>query len=296
MQRHNLPGKVVLFGTPAEEGGGGKIRLLEAGAYRDHSVDISLITHPGTSADSALTRTAAFSSFKAEYFGKEAHAALRPWDGINALDALVTAYNAVAVLRQQTAPGDIIEAQILNGGLRPNIIHGYSSGLFVVRSASRARRDALMSRVLACFDAGATATGATLKITHRNGYDDHVPNKVLGARYRKAFLALGGRIPVEAVDYATNWSSASTDQGNLSYAMPSISVSQPSFGKVKRQSYVDPFGPCRSRHSGSGVRLRTVNSSVDRTRPISKRLPGRRRLMTWPCEQPRPWLRRPSMS
>jgi metal-dependent amidase/aminoacylase/carboxypeptidase family protein len=167
---------------------------------------------------------------------------LRPWDGINALDALVTAYNAVAVLRQQTAPGDIIEAQILNGGLRPNIIHGYSSGLFVVRSASRARRDALMSRVLACFDAGATATGATLKITHRNGYDDHVPNKVLGARYRKAFLALGGRIPAEAVDYATNWSSASTDQGNLSYAMPSISVSRPWSGNVNRQSYVDPLG------------------------------------------------------
>jgi metal-dependent amidase/aminoacylase/carboxypeptidase family protein len=225
MQQHRLPGKVVLFGTPAEEGGGGKIRLLEAGAYRDHGVDISLITHPVASIDAALTRTAAYCTFKAEYFGKEAHAALSPWEGINALDALITAYNAVAVLRQQTAPGDIIEAQILNGGLRPNIIHAYSSGLFVIRSGSRARRDALLSRVLACFDAGATATGATLKITHRNGYDDHVPNKMLGARYRKAFVALGGHIPTEAVDYLTGWSSASTDQGNVSYAIPSISVS-----------------------------------------------------------------------
>jgi len=74
------------------EGGGGKIKLLNAGAYTN--VDISLIAHPGISPDAALVRTAAYFAFKAEYFGKEAHAAARPWEGINALDALITAYNA----------------------------------------------------------------------------------------------------------------------------------------------------------------------------------------------------------
>lgn len=119
---YQLGGKVVIFGTPAEEGGGGKIKLLEAGAYRDNKVDISLISHPGITRDIALSRTAAYASFKVEYFGKEAHAAAAPWEGINALDALVTAYNACSVLRQQTEPGDIIQCNITNGGLRPNII------------------------------------------------------------------------------------------------------------------------------------------------------------------------------
>ena len=107
VREQQLGGKVVLFGTPAEEGGGGKIKLLNAGAYSDHKVDISLIAHPGISPDSALVRTAAYSSFKVEYHGREAHAAARPWDGINALDALIVAYTSISALRQQTQPGDI---------------------------------------------------------------------------------------------------------------------------------------------------------------------------------------------
>lgn len=208
-------------------GGGGKIKLLEAGAYKDNNVDISLISHPGIGPDVALTRTAAYQSFKVEYFGKEAHAAARPWEGINALDALITAYNAISVLRQQTKPGDIIQGHITNGGLRPNIIHAYASGMFVVRSSSRARRAALNQRVLKCFEAGAHATGATLKVTPKGAYDDHMPNKALGGRYREALISLGGQIPTPEVDYLTGTTMASTDQGNVSYAMPSISVSLP---------------------------------------------------------------------
>lgn len=82
VNKHDLGGKVVLFGTPAEEGGGGKIRLLDAGAYSDHKVDISLIAHPGVTPDAALVRTAAYAGMKVEYFGKEAHAAARPWEGV----------------------------------------------------------------------------------------------------------------------------------------------------------------------------------------------------------------------
>jgi metal-dependent amidase/aminoacylase/carboxypeptidase family protein len=103
MIKRKLGGKVVLFGTPAEgnlfdypqkwqetelltssdtEGGGGKIRLLDAGAYSDHNVDISLMAHPGVTSDAALVRTAAYTGMKVEYFGKEAHAAARPWEGV----------------------------------------------------------------------------------------------------------------------------------------------------------------------------------------------------------------------
>ena len=81
--------------------------------------------------DTALTRTAAYTSFRATYTGREAHAAAAPWEGINALDALITAYNAVSVLRQQTRPGDIIQGNITDGGAKPNIIHAHAAGQFV---------------------------------------------------------------------------------------------------------------------------------------------------------------------
>src|SRR4051794_2404011 len=97
IRNHDLPGKVLIFGTPGEEGiGGGKIRLLKAGAYK--GVDIALISPPGIYNNSPLVRTTAFSRIEVEFFGRAAHAANSPWLGINALDALVVAYNAVSVL------------------------------------------------------------------------------------------------------------------------------------------------------------------------------------------------------
>ncbi|KAK4899716.1 hypothetical protein LTR27_002982 [Elasticomyces elasticus] len=211
MEKMSIGGKVVLFGTPAEEGGGGKIKLLDAGAYKDNNVDISLISHPGISPDAALVRTAAYTAFKVEYFGKEAHAA--------------AAYNAISVLRQQTQPGDIIQGMITDGGLRPNIIHAHAAGSFVVRSSSRARVEVLKQRVYACFEAGATATGAELKIIPGGSYDDLMPNRALGRSYRHFFNRLGGNIVKGDVDILESPTTASSDQGNISYAMPSIQPS-----------------------------------------------------------------------
>ncbi|KAI0840731.1 hypothetical protein F5Y06DRAFT_261634 [Hypoxylon sp. FL0890] len=227
MKEHSLRGKVVMFGTPAEEGGGGKIKLLKAGAYRDHNVDINLISHPGITKDTALMRTSAYTAFKVEYFGREAHAAASPWLGINALDALVTAYNSISVLRQQTMPGDVIQGNITDGGVRPNVIHAYTAGNFVTRANTQGRVKELKKKVDACFEAGATATGATLKMTPVQSYADHVPNRVLGASYRKYFNALSppqlipGNDDLGEIEGRTM---ASTDQGDISYAMPSLSA------------------------------------------------------------------------
>ncbi|KAJ0272995.1 hypothetical protein COL940_010112 [Colletotrichum noveboracense] len=226
----SLPGKVVLYGTPAEEGGGGKIRLLRAGAYAAHGVDLNLISHPGIVADTSLMRTSAYTSFSVEYFGREAHAAANPWLGINALDALVTAYTALSALRQQTMPGDVIQGNITSGGARPNIIHAYAAGDFVVRADSQARLAELRAQVQRCFEAGALATGAKLKITETGSYKDHVPNRPLGRSYTRAWNALStkdgkGKIPLdEDVDEIRGRTMASTDQGDISYAMPSLSV------------------------------------------------------------------------
>lgn len=225
IKKFSLPGKTILFGTPAEEGGGGKIKLLKAGAYSDNKVDINLITHPGNTQDSALVRSNAYQGFKVEYFGKEAHAAANPWNGINALDALITAYNALSVLRQQTMPGDIIQGHITNGGLTPNIIHAYAAGSFVVRATTKARLKVLKEKVEKCFQAGADATGATLKMAQGTGYDDCVPNKALGKVARAAMNKLGCQIPEAELDLIRGATQASSDQGNISYAMPSLNLS-----------------------------------------------------------------------
>lgn len=236
MRQQCLPGKVILFGTPAEEGGGGKIKLIQAGAYKDHRVDINLISHPGITQNSALMRTTAYTRFKAEYFGREAHAAANPWLGINALDALITAYNSISVLRQQTMPGDIIQGHITDGGAAPNIIHAYAAGVFVVRADTRSRLEELKKKVDGCFEAGATATGARLKMAEEQAYADHVPNRVLARSYTRYFNCLVpgkgdpyeppiSRIPVDQdVDEERGVTRASTDQGDISYEMPSLSV------------------------------------------------------------------------
>jgi amidohydrolase len=225
MKQHNLPGKVIIFGTPGEEGiGGGKIQLLKASAYKD--VDVSLISHPGIFNNSPRVRTTAFARLEVEYFGRAAHAANSPWLGINALDALVIAYNAVSVLRQQTMPSDVIGMNITNGGARPNVIHDYAAGSCVIRANTLARIKELKAKVSACFRAGAEATGARVAIKITPGYADHVPNLVLAASYAKYWNALPDvpdpRIP-DGEQYT--FVKASTDQGNISYAMPSVNAS-----------------------------------------------------------------------
>ncbi|ROV91711.1 hypothetical protein VPNG_09958 [Cytospora leucostoma] len=236
MKQQSLPGKAILFGTPAEEGGGGKIRLIQRGAYKDHRVDVSLMSHPGITYDCALMRTTAYTRFKVEYFGREAHAAASPWLGINALDALVTAYNALSVLRQQTMPGDIIQGHITDGGAAPNIIHAYAAGVFAVRADTKARLRVLKAKVDACFEAGAKATDARLKMTALQEYANHVPNRPLARCYTRYFNPLvptkadpyeppTSEIPIDQdVDEARGLSRASTDQGDVSYEIPSLHV------------------------------------------------------------------------
>ncbi|THY10171.1 hypothetical protein D6D01_09382 [Aureobasidium pullulans] len=210
--------------TLTHAGGGGKIALLNAGAYAKHNVDISLISHPGITPDASLVRTSAFQAFRIEYFGLEAHAAAAPWEGINALDALITAYTSLSVLRQQTQSGDIIQGCITQGGVKPNIIHAYASGDFVVRSTTKQRLEVLKKRVDKCFKGAAVATEAKLKMTLQSRYLDHVPNVPLGRGYAKHFTALGGKLQAPEIELLTSYTQASTDQGDISHAMPSISA------------------------------------------------------------------------
>lgn len=210
-------GAVVVLGTPAEEGGGGKILMAQAGAFNE--VDAAIMVHPA-GMDLAAMQVLAFTQIEVEYSGRAAHASAFPHRGINALDALVTAYNAIAQLRQHIRPTERIHGIITDGGQAPNIVPEHAAGVFCVRAATAAQLAALKQRVLACFDAGAQATGAQLDVrTVGDDYSELWTNAPLAAAYA-ANLARLGRTVVEIAGVASI--AGSTDMGNVSMLVPAI--------------------------------------------------------------------------
>ena len=177
LRTSRLAGRVRLYGTPAEESGGGKIKLIDAGAYKD--VDACLMVHPGppqpapvaqdghhgccVPTGKAYYKTLANKKFNVTYTGRPAHAAMAPYQGINALDAVVLAYNGVSMLRQQTKPHDRIHSVIADGGQRPNVITSYAKSDYYVRSATLQEVTVLHRRVRGCLDGAATATGCEIE-------------------------------------------------------------------------------------------------------------------------------------
>lgn len=222
MKEQNLPGKVILFGTPAEESLGGKVDMLEAGIFDDYAIDISLIAHPTNGPDTPYMRTFSTSRLDLEYHGKTAHASAAPYEGINAQDALVLAYNAISMLRQQSQRTDQIHGIITSGGTSINVIPELASASFQLRAQDDADLASWAGRILKCFDAGALATGAELNLTMRdNSYSAMISNDVLAASWSKYFSALGGEVPDPVLD-RIKAQAGSTDQGNISKRFPSI--------------------------------------------------------------------------
>lgn len=170
LQDRKISGRVRILGTPAEEGGGGKIKLIEAGAFKDNPA-AAIMSHPVNSDEHlgkgkvtgvAGPRFIASYKIRTEYRGKAAHAAAFPWRGLNALDAAVAAYNNVSLLRQQIEPDDRIHGVIEHGGTVPNVIPDYTRMSWNIRSPSTKRCNELVERVKACFSAAALATGCEL--------------------------------------------------------------------------------------------------------------------------------------
>jgi len=209
--------RVTVLGTPAEEGGGGKVELINAGAFNDSSA--SMMVHPGPE-DQLDPSFQANHSFTVEYFGKESHAAFAPQVGINALDAFVQAYVNVATLRQALYPHDTVHCIIDHGGDASNIIPSHTSSTWGVRAESKERLAELIPKVKACFEAAATATGCSLKIeTLDHPYLNMVNNEVMRDLYAANSAALGRPMPTEE---ETGFAGGSSDMGNVSQIVPSI--------------------------------------------------------------------------
>ncbi|ESZ90663.1 hypothetical protein SBOR_8943 [Sclerotinia borealis F-4128] len=222
LQEQRVPGRVRLLGTPAEEGGGGKLKLIDAGAYKD--VDACMMVHPYMRdpsdglVGSAYSTTPANHKFKIHYTGNPSHAAMAPWEGINALDAVVLAYNAINALRQQIKPYERINGIIESGGIRPNIITASAGLVYYIRSATLKEADDLKARTMKCFEGAAIATGCTVEFEEINTYADTRPNKTICSQYAAAMADM--HHPVECDFKHVENTPGSTDMGNVTHEVP----------------------------------------------------------------------------
>jgi amidohydrolase len=214
-------GRVHVIGTPAEEGGGGKIRLIKAGVFAD--VDCAMMIH---GFDRTLVHQDLLGIVRAsfEFTGKASHAAADPWEGLNALDACVQTYTAVSMLRQQVRPECRIHGIITNGGAAPNIIPEQAAATFYVRAPRIDLMWETYARVRACAEGAAKATGSTLKVVEHSDtiYEPMKKNQTLldlfTANMPAVGLVEGDPIPDRL---------GSSDVGNVSQILPTI---QPMIG------------------------------------------------------------------
>jgi amidohydrolase len=213
-----LPGRVRYLGTPAEERFGGKELMAREGAF--DGVDAAMMIHP-SNLDLVTMPCIAICDVEAVFHGRASHASAMPHRGLNALDAVVTAYQAIAQLRQHIRGTDRIHGIITDGGLAPNIVPERAACRFYVRAVNGNELAELKPRVQACFEAGALATGCRLETKWgESDYLDLKTNWPMAEVYERNAAALGRQFfPLKELPpgYA-----GSTDMGNVSHRVPSI--------------------------------------------------------------------------
>jgi len=212
--KETLPGKLMVIGTPAEEGGGGKIKLIDAGIFSD--VDVAMMVHP---ADRTLVERGSLSitEVKIEFHGKPAHASGSPEEGINALDAVIQTFVGLNALRQHIRDGARIHGIITHGGTKPNIVPEYAAALFYVRDIDDDYKEELVEKLRKCAEGAALATGAKLTFTRvGHEYKSMRPNHHLAQSFRKNIEELGFEID------PPKGGMGSTDMGDVSQVVPAI--------------------------------------------------------------------------
>ena len=210
-----IPGAVQLIGTPAEEGGGGKVILAQAGVF--DNVDAAMMFHP--SGKTILWKHAlARRKLLIEFFGKAAHAASCPERGISALDATIQTFQNINALREHMVDSARVHGIITHGGDAPNIVPDYASCLFYVRALEDADCDKLLERVKNCARGAALATGARVEMEMEGAYRSLRTNQPLAQAFKHNLEALGWTF--DEVDPAQGI--GSTDMGDVSHCAPSI--------------------------------------------------------------------------
>ncbi len=209
-------GSVLVIGTPAEEIYAGKAIMAERGAF--DNLDAAMMVHP-SGHNTVAVQALACQTLEVEFFGKAAHAAAWPEEGINALEAMLQSFNAINSLRQHIRDTARIHGIITDGGEAANIVPAHSAGNFIVRAEDDAYLDELKQRVLNCFTGAATATGARLEYKWEDTrYSAMRNNPTLGQLFAQNMEALGRKI--QSLEPSKGF--GSTDMGNVSQLVPGI--------------------------------------------------------------------------
>jgi amidohydrolase len=211
-------GTVLVIGTPAEEAAGGKVYMVARGAF--DGLDCALMTHPGNR-DTAIAYGLACLELDIEFHGRPAHAAARPEAGLNALDAMVSAFVNLGLLRQQVRDSARIHGIITDGGKAVNVIPHHTAAKLLIRTEEDDYMDEVLKpKVLACFQGAAQATGCELKYKwgEQSRYKTLRTNMALAEAYRANIESLGRTVVVPE----SKRSMGSTDMGNVTQVVPGI--------------------------------------------------------------------------
>ncbi|AZR73800.1 hypothetical protein BBF96_10630 [Anoxybacter fermentans] len=210
-----LPGTILIFGTPGEETGGGKVILVDKHYFDD--IDAAMMFHPSTE-NRILSSSLAIDALEVTFFGKTAHAAGAPHLGINALDAVIQTFNGINALRQHLKDDVRIHGIITDGGKAPNIVPDRAQARFYLRAKERSYLDEVVQKFKNICKGAAMMTGATFEIRKfENSNDNLISNKVIGNFFEKNLRTLG---ITDILPFHEG--SGSTDMGNVSQIVPSI--------------------------------------------------------------------------
>lgn len=258
-----LAGRIVVIGAPAEEGGGGKVILVERGVFAD--VDAAMMVHPSVYTV-VNRRSLASMRLNIEFTGKASHAAASPEDGINALEAIILTFNNVNALRLHLQSDARVHGIITHGGAAVNIIPDFAAAVFSVRAATQTYANEVLRRVVQCAEAAGLATGAQLKWSVKPGYAAMIPNALLGRLFAANWRAIG----VEVRDTLPNERMGSTDFGNVSQVMPAIhpyiaiAPADVSGHTVEfREAALSPAGETGLINAAKGLAMTTIDLLAD---------------------------------
>ena len=208
-----LPGEIVFLGTPAEERGSGKQIMIDEGLF--DGLDGALLYHPCDRNHAEIAPLASEDVY-VTFSGLQSHAASDPWNGKNALDALILLFSSVALWRQQLRPEARVHGIVQEGGTAANIIPDRARAWFMLRSPDRDEFERMRARFRGIADGAALATDTRVEIEFSGGATTMQNNRSLVARWRANAEAYG------IVDQGLDPASGSTDMGNVSWVCPAI--------------------------------------------------------------------------
>lgn len=213
--RQKLPGQIVLMGTPAEEGGGGKITLLDKGAF--DGIDAAMMAHPADCEFSSVP-VLAMQHLRMTFRGRAAHAAAAPWSGVSALSAVLQTFQSIDAARLHFRDLSRIHGIITNGGQAVNIVPELAQCEFSARATTARHADEIADRIRRCADAAAMATGTRVEHETISVYKNMISNRAIAQIYERHTEGLG----IVTREAPPGTPTGSTDMGDVSHTIPAI--------------------------------------------------------------------------